>query len=182
MNNIAEGTTKTKWVLDQTHSELGFKVKHLMITNVKGEFRKFDASMEGEDFSRSKIHAIIDAASVFTNEENRDQHLRSADFFDVENNREITFEGTSFTRQNGDHYLLKGILEIKGIRNEITLQAEYGGINRDPWGNEKAGFSIQGKINRRDWGLNWNAALEAGGVLVSDEVKIFAEIQLVKQG
>ncbi len=181
MNNIAKGTTKTKWVLDQTHSELGFTVKHLMITNVKGEFRKFDAFMEGEDFSRSAIHVSIDASSIFTNEENRDQHLRSADFFDVEKHQDITFEGSSFTRQNGDHYILKGMLEIKGIRNEITLQVEYGGINKDPWGNEKTGFSIHGKINRKDWGLNWNAALEAGGVLVSEEVKIFAEVQLVKQ-
>ena len=105
----------------------------------------------------------------------------SADFFDVENHKEILFEGVSFVQLNEEKYLLKGILTIKEISNEISLDVEFGGINKDPWGNEKAGFSISGKIKRKDWGLNWNAALETGGILVSDDVWINAEVQLAKQ-
>ena len=174
---------QTKWVIDPTHSEILFKVKHLMITNVKGEFRKFDASFvtTGDDFSKAAIHVSIDAASVYTNSDDRDGHLKSGDFFDVDNHKEITFDGTSFRKLDEDNYRLKGNLTIKGISKEVSLDAEFGGINKDPWGNEKAGFSLNGKINRKDWGLNWNAALETGGVLVSDEVKISAEVQFVKQ-
>jgi len=175
--------TRTKWAIDPTHSELLFKVKHLMITNVKGEFRTFNASLEsiGTDFSKAKVSATVEAGSIFTNNTDRDNHLRSADFFDVENHKELTFEGTSFTKLDEDNYQLKGNLTIKGISKEITLDVEFGGIAKDPWGNEKAGFSLSGKINRKDWGLNWNAALEAGGVMVSDEVRINGEIQFVKQ-
>jgi polyisoprenoid-binding protein YceI len=176
-------STKTKWTIDPTHSEIVFKVKHLMITNVKGEFRKFAGSInaEGEDFSKALINATIDASSIFTNEDNRDGHLKGADFFDVENYPEITFTGTSFKKVDEENYELKGVLTIKGVSKEVALDVEFGGINKDPWGNEKAGFSITGKINRKDWGLNWNAALETGGVLVSDDVKISAEVQFVKQ-
>lgn len=174
----------TKWVLDPTHSEILFKVKHLMITNVKGEFRKISAEVNtiNNDFSKASVNVTIEANSVFTNEENRDNHLKGADFFDVENNPLITFKGTSFEKTNGDNYILKGMLAIKGQSQEVSLDVEFGGINKDPWGNEKAGFSVTGKINRKDWGLNWNAALETGGVLVSEEVKINAEVQFVKQG
>ena len=176
-------SAKTKWTLDPTHSEIIFKVKHLMITNVKGEFRKFKAEVNsnGSDFSKASISATIDATSIFTNEDARDGHLKGADFFDVENHPELTFTGTSFNKIDDENYQLKGILTIKGISKEIALDVEFGGINKDPWGNEKAGFSLNGKINRKDWGLNWNAALETGGVLVSDEVKISAEVQFVKQ-
>lgn len=174
-------TTKTTWALDPTHSEITFKVKHLMISNVKGEFRKFAAEIHGDDFTKATIRATIDAASVFTNEDNRDNHLRSADFFDVENHPELVFEGTAFTKIDEENYTLTGNLTIKGISKEVRLDVEFGGIGKDPWGNEKAGFSVQGKINRKDWGLNWNAALEAGGVLVSDEVRVQAELQFVKK-
>jgi polyisoprenoid-binding protein YceI len=175
--------TKTKWSLDPTHSELVFKVRHMMITNVKGEFRKFDASItsEGNDFSKSTIMATIDASSIFTNEDKRDGHLKSADFFDVENFPTLTFKGTSLKKTGENTYKLIGELTIKGVSKEVELDVEFGGINKDPWGNEKAGFSIEGKINRKDFGLNWNAALETGGVLVSEEVKISAEVQFVKQ-
>lgn len=175
--------TKTKWAVDPTHSEIVFKVKHLMITNVKGEFRKFTSEInaDGEDFTKASISATIDASSIFTNEDNRDGHLKSADFFDVGNYPELKFTGTSFKKIDDENYQLKGILTIKDVSKEVALDVEFGGINKDPWGNEKAGFSINGKINRKDWGLNWNAALETGGVLVSDEVKISAEVQFVKQ-
>ena len=171
---------KTKWVLDPTHSELVFKVKHMMITNVKGEFRNFFVEVDNEDFIKSKIKVTIDATSISTNDSKRDGHLRSADFLDVENHKDILFEGTSFVQLNDKKYLLKGMLTIKGISNEISLDVEFGGINKDPWGNEKVGFSISGKIKRKDWGLNWNAALETGGVLLSDEVRISAEVQFAK--
>ena len=176
-------SNQTKWVLYPTHSEILFKVKHLMITNVKGEFRAFNATIltEGDDFSKGTVQAIIEAGSVFTNNEDRDTHLKSADFFDAANHKELIFTGTSFTRLDDDNYLLKGLLRIKDIEKEISLDVEFGGVNKDPWGNLKAGFSVTGKINRKDWELNWNAALETGGVLVSDEVRISAEVQFVKQ-
>jgi polyisoprenoid-binding protein YceI len=173
----------TNWALDPTHSEILFKVKHLMITNVKGEFRKFNATLtsDGNNFSKASVNVTIDAASVFTNEENRDNHLKGADFFDVENHKEITFVGTSFEKVDEENFTLKGNLTMKGVSKEISLDVEFGGVNKDPWGNEKAGFSVSGKINRKDFGLNWNAALETGGVLVSEEVKINGEVQFVKQ-
>lgn len=176
-------TGTTKWVMDPTHSEMLFKVKHLMITNVKGEFRKFDveATTQGEDFSTAQISVNIDAASVFTNNDDRDNHLRSADFFEAEKYRELTFASTSMKKTGDDEYKLSGLLTIRGVSKPVELDVEFGGINKDPWGNLKAGFSLNGKISRKDWGLNWNAALETGGVLVSDEVKLSAEIQMVKQ-
>lgn len=173
--------TKTKWVIDASHSELGFRVKHLMISNVKGEFRKFSAEIDGEDFTKSPIKVIIDASSIYTNDDSRDGHLKSADFFDTENYSEIVFTGSSFQKLDESNYKLIGQLTIKGVNKSVALDVEFGGINKDPWGNEKAAFAISGKINRKDWGLNWNAALETGGVLVSDEVRIHAEVQFVKQ-
>jgi polyisoprenoid-binding protein YceI len=174
-------TTGTKWVTDPAHSELMFKVKHMMIANVKGEFRKFDAVIDGEDFTKSPVRVTVDAASILTNENDRDNHLKSADFFDVENHKELVFESTSFEQIDDEEYVLKGLLTIKGISKEVTLNVEFGGVNKDPWGNQRVGFSLEGKINRKDWGLNWNTLLETGGVLVSDEVRISAEVQFVKQ-
>lgn len=174
--------TQTKWALDPTHSELAFKVRHMMITNVKGEFGKFDVDIETDgDFSKSSIDVTIDANSIFTNEDKRDGHLKSTDFFDVENYPTLSFRGKSFKEVGNDKYQLTGILTIKDISKKVILDVELGGINKDPWGNEKVGFSFEGKINRTDFGLNWNAALETGGVLVSEEVKISGEVQFVKQ-
>ena len=180
METTKSVATKTKWALDPSHSELGFKVKHLMIANVKGEFRKFQSEVNGEDFTTTPIKVTIEASSIFTNDDGRDAHLKGADFFDVEKYKEITFESTSFKKIDDENYKLTGKLKIKDVTKEVTLDVEYGGINKDPWGNEKAAFSLTGKINRKDWGLNWNAALETGGVLVSEEVRIHAEIQFVK--
>lgn len=174
---------QTNWVLDPSHSEIIFKVKHLMIANVKGEFRNFNATLTsvGNDFSKASVKATIEAGSIYTNSDDRDAHLKSPDFFDANNHKELTFEGTSLTKLDDENYKLKGNLTIKGLSKEVNLDVEFGGINKDPWGNEKAGFSLNGKINRKDWGLNWNAALEAGGVLVSDDVKISGDLQFVKQ-
>ena len=173
--------TKAKWVLDPAHSELMFRVKHLMITNVKGEFKNFTAEIDNEDFKNASVKVSVDTSSIFTNNTDRDNHLKSADFFDAETHSAMTFESSSFKQLDDDAFKLTGMLTIKGISKEITLNVEYGGTIKDPWGNEKAGFSFEGKINRKDWGLNWNAALESGGVMVSDEVKLLGEVQFTKQ-
>lgn len=175
--------TKTKWVIDPIHSEIAFKVKHLMITNVKGVFKEFEASIytTGDDFMSAEVDFWMDPASVDTGSADRDTHLKAADFFDVENHKEITFTANTYEAVDNDgSYELYGDLTIKGITKRIKLDVEFGGVVKDPWGNEKAGFSINGKINRKDWGLNWNATLEAGGLLVSEEVTISCEIQLLK--
>lgn len=167
----------TKWILDPTHSEITFKVKHMMISNVKGSFRTFTAEIESEDefFANAKTTATIQTDSVFTNNTDRDNHLKSAEFFNAETHPTITFDSQNLNNE------VVGNLTINGITKPITLDVDFGGINVDPWGNTKAGFSFEGKISRKDFGLNWNAALEAGGVMVSDDVKIAGELQFVKQ-
>jgi polyisoprenoid-binding protein YceI len=179
-----ENPVKTKWGIDPVHSEISFKVKHLMITNVKGVFKEYEASIytTGEDFMTSEIDFWLNPASVDTGAPDRDTHLKSPDFFDVEKFRQINFMGNTYEEVDKDgSYTLYGDLTIKGIKKQIKLDVEFGGVMKDPWGNEKAGFTINGKINRKDWGLNWNAALETGGVLVSDDVYISCEVQLIKQ-
>ena len=170
----------TKWVLDPTHSELQFKVKHLMITNVTGQFSGLSGEVhsDSDDFKNTKIAFTADVSSINTSNEQRDTHLKSADFFDSEIYPEIKFSSDSF---NANEEKLKGNLTIRDITKPVTLDVEFSGTNTDPWGNLKAGFSIAGKINRTDFGLTWNAALETGGVLVSEDVKISAEVQFVKQ-
>lgn len=166
----------TKWNLDTTHSEITFKVRHMMISNVKGAFNTFTAEVEAEDdtFKNAKVSATIQTDSIDTNNADRDTHLKSADFFNTEQNPTITFESASLADD------VTGHLTINGVTKPVQLEVEFGGINQDPWGNTKAGFTFEGKIKRSDFGLNWNAALETGGVLVSDEVKIAGELQFVK--
>lgn len=173
----------TKWVQDQAHSEIGFRVKHLMITNVKGSFKEFNLDVEtyGDDFTDAKIKFSLNPASIDTGDEKRDAHLRSADFFDVENFREISFVGDKIEKLSDETFKLYGDLSMRGITKKVSLDVEFGGMMKDPWGNTKAGYTVNGKINRKDWGLNWNAALETGGVLVSDEVRINCDIQLIKK-
>lgn len=179
-----EAATKTRWAIDASHSEIGFKVKHLMITNVKGTFKEYDASIytTGNDFLTAEVDFWLNPASVDTRDAGRDGHLKSPDFFDVENHKEITFTGNTYEKTSTEgKYILWGDLTIKGISKRIKLDVEFSGVMKDPWGNEKAGFVIQGKVNRKDWGLNWNAALEAGGMLVADDVFINCEVQLVQK-
>jgi polyisoprenoid-binding protein YceI len=173
----------TTWVIDPAHSEVQFKVKHMMITTVTGQLTSFESTVEADsdDFTNAKVHFSADMNSITTNNEQRDGHLKSADFFDLENNPKLTFESTGFEKAGGDKFKLTGDLTIRGISKPVTLDVEFGGINKDPWGNLKAGFTVTGKINRKDWGLNWNAALESGGVLVSDEVRINCDVQFSKQ-
>jgi polyisoprenoid-binding protein YceI len=178
-----ETATKTKWTLDPTHSELGFKIKHLMITNVTGKFGNFDVKVQspGDDFSSADIAATIDVASISTNNEQRDGHLRTGDFFETEKFPKMKFRSTGIKKLGDDEFELTGELTIKDVTKPVKLAVELGGVSKDPWGNTKAGFSFKGKLNRTDWGLNYNAALETGGILLSEEVKLEGEIQLVKQ-
>ena len=179
----AEVLTKTKWSIDKVHSEIAFKVKHLMISNVKGVFKEFDASIytTGEDFMTAEIDFWMNPASIDTGNATRDEHLRSNEFFDVENHKQISFIGNTYEKVDNDgSYTLYGELTIRGITKQIKLDVEFGGVVKDPWGNEKAGFAINGKVNRKDWGLIWNAPLDAGGFLLSDEVRISCEVELVR--
>jgi polyisoprenoid-binding protein YceI len=173
---------KTKWVLDKVHSELAFKVKHMMITNVKGIFNDYDAEIStvDDDFKTAEINLNIKASSIDTNDTIRDNHLKSADFFDAEKFNEIKFKSKSLKLKKDNLYELTGELTIKNITKTVKFDAEFGGIVKDPWGNIKAGFTLEGKINRKDWELNWNSVLEAGGVLVGEEVKIMCEAELLK--
>ncbi len=176
-------TTKTKWAIDPSHSEIGFKVKHLMVTNVRGTFGQYEASIytTGDDFMSAEIDFWLNPATVNTRDEQRDAHLKAADFFDVENFKEISFVANTYEKVDNDgSYELYGDLTIKGITKRIKLYVEFGGVVKDPWGNAKAAFTINGKINRKDWGLSWNAALETGGLLVSEDVWINCDVQLVK--
>lgn len=174
---------KINWVFDPAHSEITFKVKHLMISNVKGEFKEFEASLISEDdnFKHAIAKARIHVDSISTNNVDRDGHLKSADFFETEKYPTIDFTSTSIEKYDDENGKLKGNLTIKGITKEVSFDLEFGGISKDPWGNQKAGFSLNGNINRNEFGLTWNSALETGGVLVSDLIKVAAEIQFVKQ-
>ncbi len=171
------------WALDPTHSEVGFKIRHMMFSNVSGKFDEINATAvaDGDSLEDAKISFTAKTSSINTGNADRDTHLKSADFFDAETNPEVTFESTSFKSIDDNTFELKGNLNMHGISNPVTLNVEFGGIGKDPWGNIKSAFSVTGKLNRKEWGLNWNAALEAGGVLVSDEVRIECEIQMVKQ-
>ena len=174
----------TRWVVDPMHSEVQFKVKHLMITTVTGYFQTFNIEAETEDEqfkSANKVVFTADVNSINTNNEQRDTHLRSADFFDAENHGEIRFEGTKYEQTGGDDYKLHGNLTIKGITKPVTVNVEFGGIVVDPYGQTKAGFTVTGKISRKEFGLTWSAVTEAGSVVVGDEIKLQAEVQLVKQ-
>lgn len=167
----------TKWSIDPTHSDVQFKVKHLMITTVTGSFGEFsgEATTESDDFDGAAVSFTAQVASITTGNEQRDGHLKSAEFFDVENHPTLTFVGQKL--KGGK---LTGDLTLHGVTKSVTLDAEFLGIAKDPWGNTKAGFELEGKIKRSDFGLTWNAPTEAGGVLVSDDVRLLANVQLVK--
>ncbi len=169
--------------LDPTHSEIGFRIKHMMFTNVSGKFNDFNVALftEGEDFSSAKITFEAQIASIDTNNADRDNHLKSADFFDAQAFPKMTFESRSINQNSDGTYTLSGDLTIKDVSKSIELKVEYSGFLKDPWGNTKIAVSVEGKINRKDFGLTWNAALETGGVLVGEDVKILAELQFVKQ-
>lgn len=173
-----------KWVVDPTHSEIQFKIKHLMITNVSGSFGLFtvDAATEEEDFTKATISFSAAVNSINTGNEQRDAHLKNEDFFDEVKFPLIKFEALRNENIDADgSYELYGNLTIKDITKEVKLSVEFGGVVKDAWGNTRAGFTINGKFNRKDFGLTWSAVTEAGGVVVSDEVRINCEIQLIEQ-
>lgn len=176
-------TTTTTWQLDPSHSSVEFSVKHLMIATVKGSFSGFEAVLTGDegDLSRSKVEAKIDASTITTANEQRDGHLRSADFFDVENHPAITFVSKRIEGNPKGEFALVGDLTIRGVTREVRLEGSFEGTAKDPWGGTRLGYTATGRIRRTDFGLNWNQALEAGGVLVSEDVKISVEAQFVRQ-
>nr|WP_293845983.1 YceI family protein [uncultured Arsenicibacter sp.] len=171
------------WTVDQSHSEVHFKVKHLMVSTVTGSFGSYDANMEttGDSLEGAKISFSADIDSISTGNEQRDGHLKSGDFFDAASHPQLTFVSTGFTKKSGDEYTLTGDLTIRGTTKPITLDVEYGGQMVDFYGNTKAGFEISGKIKRKEFGLSWDAVTEAGGVVVSDDVKLVLNIQMAKQ-
>ena len=172
-----------KWKIDQTHSEVQFKVKHLMITTVTGYFKKFDLEVETEsdDFTTAKrIEFTADIDSIDTNNDQRDTHLKSSDFFHAEEHGQLKFVGRNY-EQTGDAAQLHGDLTIRGTTKPLTVKVDFGGIVVDPYGQTKAGFTVEGKISRKEFGLVWNAVTEAGQVVVSDDIRLHCEIQLVKQ-
>lgn len=171
----------TKWIIDPTHSEVSFKVKHLVISTVTGYFREFEGTGESssDDFDGATVSFSAAIDSIDTNQKDRDNHLKSADFFDAENHPNLTFSG-KISNDGGDYKLL-GELTLRGTTKEVELDVDFGGIASDPYGQTKAGFEIEGKINRKDFGLSWSAVTEAGSVVVSDQVRLILSIQLVKQ-
>jgi polyisoprenoid-binding protein YceI len=174
----------TKWILDPTHSDLGFKIKHLMITNVSGSFDKFNVQLDtdSDDFKNATIEVSAEINSVNTGNEQRDGHLLAPDFFDAEKFPQMKFKANNTEKLNADgNYTLNGDLTIRDVTKPVSLNVEFGGIANDHYGNTKAGFTVSGKINRKDFGLEWNSTMETGGLLLSEEVKLHAEIQLVKQ-
>jgi polyisoprenoid-binding protein YceI len=173
----------TKWLLDPLHSELQFKIKHLMISNVSGALTSFkgEVETEEEDFSTAKISLVADMHSISTNNEQRDAHLRNSDFFEVEKYPELKFKSTKVEKTGSDTFALYGDLTLKGVTKPVKLHVEFNGTTSDPWGGERSGFVVTGKINRSDWGVNFNKALETGGLMLGEEVKINSEIELVKQ-
>jgi polyisoprenoid-binding protein YceI len=169
-----------KYIVDQSHSNIGFEVKHMMVSKVKGSFETYSADVEAADLTdltTASIDFKIDVASIDTRNEDRDNHLKSADFFDVENNSTIEFKSTKITR-DGDDYQVTGDLSIKGLTKPVTFDVEFGGKGIDPWGSEVYGFEASTKLNREEFGLTWNAALETGGVLVGKDIKIKVELEL----
>jgi polyisoprenoid-binding protein YceI len=171
----------TKWGIDPTHTEVQFKVKHLVIATVTGFFKKFSGSIESatDDFDGATASFSLDVNSIDTNQADRDAHLKSPDFFAADQYPTVDFKGT-IKKVSGSDYKLVGDLTMRGTTKAVELSAEFGGIMVDPWGNTKAGFEINGKVNRKDFGLNWSAVTEAGGVVVSDEVKLHLNVELAK--
>ncbi len=173
----------TKWTLDSTHAEIQFKIRHLMITSVTGSFGKFNATIEttNDNFDTAKISFTADVDSITTNNEQRDAHLKSADFFEASKHPTLGFVSTKFEKLSGENFILQGDLSFHGITKNITLNVEHGGVIKDPWGYTRTGFTVEGKINRKDFGLIWNAATEAGGVVLGEDVKLHASVEFVKQ-
>lgn len=177
-----ETQTITKWSLDAAHSQLQFKAKHLVISTVTGLFKNYtvDVTTDGDDFSNAEVKVTVDTASIDTGNDQRDAHLRSDDFFNAEKYPQMTFESTNIKKADGENFILSGNLTIRDITKPVDLKVTFGGVAVDPYGNTKAGFEVQGEVNRKDFGLKWNAVTEAGGMVVGDTIKIVGDIQIAK--
>lgn len=179
MSDLSALTPGT-WTVDAGHSNISFTARHLMVAKVRGRFTDFAGTLTiADDPLQSSVQAVVQTASVSTHDDGRDGHLRSADFFDTDNFPEMTLVSTGITPKGSD-YVLHTDLTIKGVTKPVDFALEFEGVATDPWGNTKAGFEAEAEINRKDWGLEWNVALEGGGVLVSDKVKITLDVQLLK--
>jgi polyisoprenoid-binding protein YceI len=171
------------WIIDPSHTRAEFAVKHLMISTVRGQFTDINGTVDfnENDPAKSKVDVQIGVASILTRDEKRDAHLKSPDFFEVEKYPYMTFKSKRVTKIDPLHGKIVGDLTIRDVTKEVTLDVDYAGQAKTPWGTTSAGFTATATINRKDWGLNWNVALETGGVLVGDEVKINLEVEIVKQ-
>ena len=180
--SIVSAPATTSWNLDLSHSELQFKVRHMMISTVTGEFQNFsiNATTEGDDFATASVSLTADVATINTRNEQRDAHLRSDDFFAADQFPQLSFASTSMQKLDDENYKLHGNLTIRDITKPVTLDVEFGGLAVDHYGNLRAGFTLQGKINRKEFGLMWSAITEAGGVVVADDVKLVASVSLVQ--
>lgn len=177
-----QAAVTTKWVIDPAHSEIQFKVKHLVITTVTGQFNQFRGSIEADDdFSELKAEFEADVTSISTNNEQRDGHLKSEDFFHAEQFPKLTFVSTNVVKKNSNEFAVTGDLTMRGVTKTVTLNAELGGTTVDPYGQTKAGFELTGVISRKEFGLTWNALTEAGGAVVSDDVRLVLNVQVIKQ-
>jgi polyisoprenoid-binding protein YceI len=182
-NAIKNVATTSVWTLDKSHSHLYFIARHMLISNVKGEFKDFDTRVvvPGTDIEAAKVDVTIDVNSLNTGVGDRDNHLRSADFFDAGNHGKATFKSTDINKLDDETFEIKGDLTIRDITKPVTLKAVFGGVIKDSWGNDRMGFEVTGKINRFDYDLKWNALLETGGAVVGQDIRIQADVELVKQ-
>ncbi|PID62962.1 MAG: hypothetical protein CR986_00605 [Ignavibacteriae bacterium] len=175
-------SAQNEWKFDKSHSKVGFSVTHLVITDVEGQFKDFDGKIiaKGDSFEDAEIEFEAKVASIDTDNEDRDKHLKADDFFNAEKYPKLTFKSKSFKKVDDSEYKLIGDLTIKDVTKEVELNVEYRGTVKDPWGNTKAGFELEGEINRFDYNLKWSKTLETGGLVVSDKVEIFAKLELQK--
>lgn len=180
---IAVAAKAETWSVDKAHSSLGFSVRHMVISKTTGKFNDFDGTLtfDGENLANGSVLVTAQMASIDTDDEKRDDHLRSADFFDVEKHPTMTFESTRVIPGDGNEFKLVGDLTIKGVTKEVTFDGEFNGVIADPWGSTRAGFSAKTDINRQDFGITWNKTLDAGGLVVGDNVEIIVEMEFVQQ-
>ena len=180
---VTISSAQTNWAFDKSHSKIGFSVSHLVITDVEGQFNEYEGTVvaPGEGFENAKINFSADIASIDTDNEKRDEHLRSDDFFNSAKFPKLKFEGKSFIKTDGNNYKLVGDLTIRDVTKEVELDVVHNGTVKDPWGNTKAGFSLEGVINRFDYNLKWDATIETGGLVVGEDVTILGKLQLVKK-
>jgi len=183
VSTVTHAADTLRWTSDKVHSSVGFSVRYLLINEVSGKFDNYEVELVSaeEDFSDAKITVVVKTSSIDTDNEKRDNHLRSDDFFNAEKYPELKFVGTKLEKVEGDRYKLHGDLTIRDITKPITLDVTLGGFTKDPWGNERAGFKIEGEVNRFEYGLKWDAATEAGGLVVGPRVKIESDLSMVKQ-